>query len=87
MNTKATIDTIDGVALRIASGIYELSEPVYHWLEGERFVVEKHTEHIGEQTAYQYYTIRRFNRRLYQAKSYETEKWNALVSRFVPADE
>lgn len=86
------IKTIDGLAVYIKPGTYELSSAVENkyistgfWPYNTRFIVEKNSFQLSDmQTAYDYYTMRQIGKKRVLINSYETDKWNSLVTFFQP---
>ena len=88
---KNKIRTIDGKAIYKAPGTYELHDPIPnpfvfrgYWPANTRFVVERHVDKIGDQNAYEHYSIRLDTHDRPIVKSYQHEKWNYLVTRLTP---
>lgn len=89
MTKKIKTRMIDGKALYIPIGIYQLVEPLENpycdggfWPEDARFVVGRHVDKIGDQNAYEHYSIRLVGSKRYLVKSYQYASWNTFASRF-----
>lgn len=86
MRKKSNIRSIDKVVC-LSPGLYELGEPFNNphiphgfWMPGTKFVIEKHTDKIGK-SVYEYFSLRLAGNNKYLIKSYQTDRWNALVIR------
>jgi hypothetical protein len=88
MQKKLKTRTIDGKALYAQAGIYELVEPIPsplvpngEWPVGTRFIVERHIDKIGDQLAYEHFSLRLIDNHKYLVKSYQHSNWNGAISR------
>lgn len=86
MSKKKKNRTIDGNAIYLAAGLYELREhfinpyvPQGYWSAGTRFIIERHIDKIGQQNAYEHFSLRLAGNNKYLIKSYQDE-WNKLIS-------
>lgn len=93
-NRKNKIRTIDGKALYLAPGLYELHQPIPnihvpkgYWDAGTRFVIVRHINKIGDQMAYEHYSISVAGNKKYLIDSYQTEKWNFLATKLIPVQD
>jgi len=85
---KNKVRTIDGKAIYLSPGLYEANELIPnphltmgHWPKGIRFIVERHIDKIGDQNAYEHFSIRLADSKKYLVKSYQSEKWNPIASK------
>lgn len=89
-NKKHRIRTIDGKALYLSPGLYELNNsfpcpyPVSGYFPaGTRLVVGRQLDKIGAQNTYEYFSSRLVGNKNYLANSYQTKDWNAADSRLL----
>lgn len=86
---KSQVRTIDGKTIYMPPGLYELSSKTYleicnrsqELAEGMRFIIERHTDKIGEQNPYEHFSLRPVGNKKYWIKSYQTEYWNQVVTK------
>lgn len=86
---KTKVRTIDGKTIYLVPSLYELETKLYLVIcgrhqeiaEGTRFIVERHIDKIGEQNAYEHFSLRPTGSKKYWVKSYQTDRWNEVASQ------
>ncbi len=101
MARKHKVRLVNG-SICIEPGLYELFADINvprtnfktiedgdFWFAGERFLVQQLSTRIGDQPNYTYYTLQKIGsiRGHHRVKSYETERWNTVVSSLVRIDD
>lgn len=78
---------MSGVTILLAPGFYELIDSVPNsytasgsWAAGTRFYVSKHTARIGNQSPYEYLSIRLSGKDKILLSSYQGSKWNIFTT-------
>lgn len=82
--------TIDGITIYLPAGHYVLRKPWANpyvplgFLPAQTsFIVERHVDKIGNQLAYEYYSIRLARNNKHIVKSYHGTAWNLLATNLV----
>lgn len=97
---RRPVKLVDG-AICVEPGLYELLADINvprtnfkdindgdFWLAGQRYFIQEHTDKIGDQPPYTYYSIQKLGsiRGHGRIKSYEIERWNTVVTSLVRLD-